>query len=129
MQQFTIDNDLEANLSIQTKGVMKKSAQKVKLIEMIDKKMTLDALEGFLGGDQDHVINELETIVMAGTKLNVQHLFSEEVDEELYDEMWDCYRGLKEDQLGPLEEEFDEEEIPEHILRLVRLQFHAMHGL
>ena len=54
---------------------MKKSAQKVKLIEMIDKKMPLDALEGFLGGDQDHVINELETIVMAGTKLNVQHLF------------------------------------------------------
>ena len=129
VQQFTKDNDLEANLSIQTKGVMKKSAQKVKLIEMIDKKMTLDALEGFLGGDQDHVINELETIVMAGTKLNVQHLFSEEVDEELYDEMWDFYRDLEEDQLGPLEEEFDEEEIPEHILRLVRLQFHAMHGL
>ena len=66
---------------------------------------------------------------MAGTKLNVQHLFSEEVDEELYDEMWDFYRDLEEDQLGPLEEEFDEEEIPEHILRLVRLQFHAMHGL
>ena len=129
VQQFTKDNDLEANLSIQTKGVMKKSAQKVKLIEMIDKKMTLDALEGFLGGDQDHVINELETIVMAGTKLNVQHLFSEEVDEELYDEMWDFYRDLEEDQLGPLEEEFDEEEIPEHTLRLVRLQFHAMHGL
>jgi ATP-dependent DNA helicase RecQ len=129
VQQFTKDNNLEANLSIQTKGVMKKSAQKVKLIEMIDKKMTLDALEGFLGGDQDHVINELETIVMAGTKLNVQHLFSEEVDEELYDEMWDFYRDLEEDQLGPLEEEFDEEEIPEHTLRLVRLQFHAMHGL
>ena len=129
VQQFTKDNDLEANLSIQTKGVMKKSAQKVKLIEMIDKKMTLDALEGFLGGDQDHVINELETIVMAGTKLNVQHLFSEEVDDELYDEMWDFYRDLEEDQLGPLEEEFDEEEIPEHTLRLVRLQFHAMHGL
>ena len=66
---------------------------------------------------------------MAGTKLNVQHLFSEEVDEELYDEMWDFYRDLEEDQLGPLEEEFDEEEIPEHTLRLVRLQFHAMHGL
>ncbi len=129
VQQFTKDNDLEANLSIQTKGVMKKSAQKVKLIEMVDKKMTLDALEGFLGGDQDHVINELETIVMAGTKLNLQHLFSEEVDEELYDEMWDFYRDLEEDQLGPLEEEFDEEEIPEHTLRLVRLQFHAMHGL
>ena len=50
VQQFTKDNDLEANLSIQTKGVMKKSAQKVKLIEMIDKKMTLDALEGFWVG-------------------------------------------------------------------------------
>ena len=62
-------------------------------------------------------------------KLNVQHLFSEEVDKELYDEMWDFYGDLEEDQLGPLEEEFDEEEIPEHILRLVRLQFHAMHGL
>ena len=129
VQQFTKDHDLEPNLSIQTKGVIKKSAQKVKLIEMIDKKMTLDALEGFLGGDKDHVINELETIIMAGTKLNVQHLFSEEVDEELYDEMWDIYRDFEEDQLGPLEEEFDEEEIPEHILRLVRLQFHAMHGL
>ena len=43
--------------------------------------------------------------------------------------MWDFYRDLEEDQLGPLEEEFDEEEIPEHTLRLVRLQFHAMHGL
>ena len=129
VQQFIKDNDLEANLSMQTKGVMKKSAQKVKLIEMIDKKMTFDALEGFLGGDQDHVINELETIVMAGTKLNVEYLFSEEVDEELYDDMWDFYRDLEEDQLGPLEEEFDEEEIPEHTLRLVRLQFHAMYGL
>ena len=45
---------------------------------------------------------------MAGTKLSVQHL-SEEVDEELYDEMWDIYRDFEEDQLGPLEEEFDEE--------------------
>lgn len=129
VQQYTKDNDLASNLSMQTKGVIKKSAQKVKLIEMIDKKMTLDALEGFLGGDQDHVINELETIIMAGTKLNVEHLFSEEVDEELYDEMWNFYRDLEEDQLGPLEEEFDEEEIPEHTLRLIRLQFHAMHGL
>ena len=129
VQQFTKDNGLEANLSIQTKGVMKKSAQKVKLIEMVDKKMPLDALSGFLGGDQEHVVNELETIVMAGTKLNLQHLFSEEVDEELYDEMWDVYRALEEDHLGPLEEEFDEEEIPEQTLRLVRLQFHAMHGL
>ena len=42
--------------------------------------------------------------------------------------MWDIYRDFEEDQLGPLEEEFDEEEIPEQILRLVRLQFHAMHG-
>ena len=129
VQQFTQDNDLEPNLSIQTKGVMKKSAQKVKLIEMVDKKMPLDALSGFLGGDQEHVVDELETIVMAGTKLNLQHLFSEEVDEELYDEMWDVYRSLEEDHLGPLEEEFDEEDIPEQTLRLVRLQFHAMHGL
>ena len=129
VQQFTQDNDLEPNLSIQTKGVMKKSAQKVKLIEMVDKKMPLDALSGFLGGDQEHVVDELETIVMAGTKLNLQHLFSEEVDEELYDEMWDVYRALEEDHLGPLEEEFDEEEIPEQTLRLIRLQFHATHGL
>ena len=96
VQQLTQDNDLEPNLSIQTKGVMKKSAQKVKLIEMVDKKMPLDALSGFLGGDQEHVVDELETIVMAGTKLNLQHLFSEEVD-ELYDEMWDVYRLLEED--------------------------------
>ena len=34
---------------------------------------------------------------------------------------------VEQDNFG--EEEFDEEEIPEQTLRLVRLQFHAMHGL
>ena len=62
---------------------------------------------------------------LSGSDLHID----EEVDEELYDEMWNFYRDLEEDQLGPLEEEFDEEEISEHTLRLIRLQFHAMHGL
>jgi len=72
--------------------------------------------------EMDYLISQMETIVFAGTKLNIDYyledLFDEEQMEELYDYFIESESDSIEQALDEFEGDYEEEE-----LRLYRMKF------
>ncbi len=92
------------------------------LVEGIDRKVDLDVLAESKGLDLEELLDELESIVYSGTKININYFIDEVMDEDHKEEIFDYFKESSTDriseamaELGP---EFTEEEV-----RLVRIQF------
>jgi ATP-dependent DNA helicase RecQ len=105
------------------KSVINKSGNKVFIIQNIDKK--IDFADICRGRDMDmtSLLDEIESIVNSGTKLNIDYYIDEVLDEDKRDEIYDFFRneaetGTLDEALEALGDEYEEDEI-----RLVRIKF------
>lgn len=101
--QYVEENDIEREQDIVVKSSANKSQKKVSIILNIDKKQSLDDIAKMQGIGLSDLIDELEHIVISGTKLDLNYYIDEIFDEEFKDEI---YEVLKEE-----EDEHDPEEI------------------
>jgi ATP-dependent DNA helicase RecQ len=104
------------------KSVVNKSGLKVFVIQSIDKKRSLEDIAKAKGKEVEDIINEIESIVSSGTKLNIDYIIDELMDpdyqEEIFDFMRDMEHDSMQDMLGEFEDAYSEEE-----LRLMRVKF------
>jgi len=111
------------------KSVVNKSGNKVYIIKNIDLKVPLDDIAEAKGLEMIELIQEIEAIVNAGTRLNIDYYLNNIMDEDHIYEIYDYFRDVAdtesiEDALKELgENEFSEEEV-----RLVRIKFIAEMG-
>lgn len=116
------ENEIERPEDLRVRTVANKSKLKISLIQGIDRKIALDELAESKGLDFGELLDELEAIVYAGTKISLDYFLEEIMDEEHQEEILDFFRESMEDDLEAaiqeLGEEFTEEEI-----RLVRIKF------
>lgn len=98
------------------------SALKLYLIQSIDRKLSLDDIASAKGMDMPQLINEMETIVFSGTKLNIDYWINDIFDEDQIDELTDYFMEADSDELRLASEEFDGD-YEEEELRLFRLKF------
>lgn len=115
-------NQIERPQDFVVKSLINKSGAKVQLIQNIDRKLPLEDIAKSQGKTFDAVLEELETVVNSGTKLNIDYYLSEVLDAENQEEIIDYFMGAESDDLITAYHEFDglytEEE-----LRLVRIKF------
>ena len=94
----------------------------MQLIQNIDRKLPLEDIAKSQGKSFDAVLEELETVVNSGTKLNIDYYLSGVLDADNQEEIIDYFMGAESDDLITAYHEFDglytEEE-----LRLVRIKF------
>ena len=110
------------------KGVASKSGNKIFIIQSIDRKMDFEDIARAKDLDFDELLTEIETIVNAGTKLDISYYLKEFMDE---DKIEDIYLYFKEDAesdsldaaIEELGADYTEEEI-----RLVRIKFICEQG-
>ena len=92
------------------------------MIQSIDRKLPFEDIAAAKGMEMDYLISQMETIVFAGTKLNIDYyledLFDEEQMEELYDYFIESESDSIEQALDEFEGDYEEEE-----LRLYRMKF------
>ena len=107
---------------MRVRTVSDKSNLKVSSIQGIDRKVAVDDIAVAKGIEVSELLVEIEAIVYSGTKLNIDYLLEEIMDE---DHMLDIYDYFKEsttdnidDALEELGDDFTEEEV-----RLVRIKF------
>ena len=122
-----INNYVEENniirpddLIIKSTGV--NSALKLYLIQSIDRKLALDDIAAAKGMDMSILINEMETIVFSGTKLDINYWIGEIFDDDQIDELMEYFMNTEFDDISIAIEEF-EENYEEDDLRLFRLKF------
>ncbi len=110
------------------KGVANKSANKVYIIQSIDRQMDFSDIAHAKDLDFDELLTEIETIVNSGTRLNISYYIDEVMDEEKAEEIYlyfkeDAQTGSVEEAVQELGGDFTEEEI-----RLVRIKFICEQG-
>ena len=92
------------------------------LIQGIDRKIDLDVLADSKGIEMDDLLTELESIVEAGTHINIDYYIEELLDKDSIDELTEYFRQTEEDDIEEayrqLGSDFSEEEI-----RLARVRF------
>jgi ATP-dependent DNA helicase RecQ len=110
------------------KSVANKSANKVFIIQSIDRQMDFEDIARAKDLEFDELLTEIESIVNSGTRLNISYYINEVMDEDKAD---DIYLYFKEDAktdsldeaMAELGRDYSEEEI-----RLVRIKFICEQG-
>ena len=98
------------------------SALKLYLIQSIDRKLALDDIAAAKGMNMSILINEMETIVFSGTKLDINYWIEEIFDDDQIDELMEYFMNTESDDISIAIEEF-EDNYEEDDLRLFRLKF------
>lgn len=116
------DNQIERPEELRVRTVVKKSMNKVKIIQSIDRQIALDDIANALNLGFDDLLGEIETIVNSGTKLNIDYFLDEVMDEDRVDDIYDYFRTSETDDLETAAEELGGDYTEEEI-RLVRVKF------
>lgn len=102
-------------------AAQKKSSMKINLIHAIDRKKALDDFAESQGVDFDEILDELESLVHGGTKININYFIEEVLEADAIDELMEIYTENKGDLKATLKEMEDVYNIEE--LRLVRIKY------
>ena len=122
IKTYCEDNQIERPEELRVRTVAKKSMNKVKIIQNIDRQMALDDIADSLNMGFDDLLSEIETIVNSGTKLNIDYFLEEVIDEDRVDEIYDYFRESETDDLDTAAEELGGDYTDDEI-RLVRIKF------
>lgn len=117
------DNGIVRPTDMRVRTVANKSKVKVKIIQAIDRKVSLEEIAKANGLDFDELLDEMEAIVYSGTKLNIDYYFDElEIDEDVIDEIYDYFRHSDTDAIDVALDNLGGD-IYEEDVRLVRIKF------
>ncbi|MBO4673893.1 MAG: RecQ family ATP-dependent DNA helicase [Bacteroidaceae bacterium] len=123
IQRHCEDNDIVRPSDMRVRTVANKSKVKVKIIQAIDRKVSLEDIAKSTGLDFDELLDEMEAIVYSGTKLNIDYYFEDiDMDEDVIDEIYDYFRHSDTDDLDTALDNLDGD-IYEEDVRLVRIKF------
>ena len=116
------ENEIERPEDMRVRTVANKSKMKVSIIQSIDRKVALDDIAMAKGIEFDELLDEVESIVYSGTKLNIDYFLEEVLDDDKVDEIYDYFKESETDDIEEAIEELGDEYSEEEI-RLVRLKF------
>jgi len=106
IKKYVEDNNIERSEDVVIKSVVNKSARKIAIITNIDKKQSLEDISRSLGLSMNDLLNEIQSIVTSGTKLNLQTYVNNIAEESVQDEMIDFFKDCQNDSLDEALKEF-----------------------
>jgi ATP-dependent DNA helicase RecQ len=116
------ENEIERPEDMRVRTVANKSKMKVSIIQSIDRKVALDDIALAKGIEFDELLDEVESIVYSGTKLNIDYFLEEVLDDDKVDEIYEYFKESETDDIDDAIEELGDDYSEEEI-RLVRLKF------
>ena len=122
IKKYVDENDIIRADDLIVKSTGQNSSMKLFLIQNIDRKLPLDDIASSKGITMDKLISEMETIVLSGTKLNIDYwiddIFDDDQLEELTNYFLDSESGSLKNALDDFEGDYEEEDI-----RLFKIKF------
>ena len=121
--KYVEENEIERPDDFVVKSIVNKSANKVYIIQNIDRKMPLEDIASAKGLEMEELMDEIEGIVFSGTRLNLDYYIEQTLDEDVVEEIYDYFMeeaesDSLEDAMADLSSDYDEMEV-----RLVRVKF------
>ena len=119
---YVEENDIIRPDDLVVKSTGSNSANKLYIIQNVDRKLPLDDIASSKGMSMDDFIKEMEVIVYSGTKLNIDYWLNDILDEDQQEEIHDYFMESETDSIDAAIEEFDGD-YDEEELRLYRIKF------
>lgn len=126
--KYVEENEIERSQDLIVKSIVNKSGLKVHIIQSIDRKLDLVDVAEAKGLKMDDIIAELESIVHAGTRVNIGYYIDQVIDEERQDEIVEYFREATDDSIDAALEDLGEEDYTEEEIRLMRVKFISEFG-
>jgi len=120
--KYVEENEITRPDDFVMKNSTSKSANKVFIIQSVDRKMPLEEIAKQKGMEMEELIDEMESIVYSGTKLNLNYYLNEIMDDDDIEEVFDYFREAETDHMKEAMEELGSA-YEENEVRLVRLKF------
>ncbi|MCM0668609.1 RecQ family ATP-dependent DNA helicase [Flavobacterium tyrosinilyticum] len=122
ISRYVEDNDIIRPDDLVVKSTGVNSANKLYIIQNIDRKLSLNDIASAKGLSMDALIKEMEQIVYSGTKLNIKYWIDDMLDDDQQEEIHDYFMESESDKIEDALKEFDGDyDIDE--LRLMRIKF------
>jgi ATP-dependent DNA helicase RecQ len=127
--KYVEENNIERPDDFVMKSVVNKSGLKVYIIQQTDKKIALETIAKNKDMRLDGLLEEMETIVASGTKLNLDYAIDEMVDEYEQDEVLDYFKSCETSSLQVAQQELADGDYTWEQLKLMRIKFLCEYGI
>lgn len=128
INQYVQDNEIDIEDVVVIKSSGNKSKNKIYIIQQIDRKIDLEEVAEQKGWKMSDLIDEMEIICFAGTRLNLDYYLEQVIDEDLQADIIDYFLDADSDSIAEAMDEFDGEDITEDDMRLMRIKFLSEHA-
>ena len=122
ISKYVEDNDVVRPDDLIVKSTGVNSGLKLYIIQNTDRKLPLIDIAQSKGLEMEQLIKEMEVIIYAGTKLNIDYSLDDLLDEDQQDDIYEYFMEAETDNIEEALEEFDGE-YDEEELRLMRIKF------
>ena len=120
--KYVKENDIVRPEDLVFKSTGANSSLKLFIIQNIDRKLPLIDIANAKGMEFSAFLEQLETIVFSGTKVNIQYAIDELFDEDQQEELQEYFMEAENDDIQTALEEFDGD-YEEDDLRVFRIKF------
>jgi len=120
--RYVDDNDITRPDDLVVKSTGVNSANKLYIIQNIDRKLPLSDIASAKGFSMDNLLKEMEQIVYSGTKLNIKYWIDDILDDDQQEEIHQYFMESETDKIDDALKEFEGDYDIEE-LRLMRIKF------
>jgi ATP-dependent DNA helicase RecQ len=120
--RYVDENDIIRPEDLVVKSTGVNSANKLYIIQNIDRKLSLNDIAKAKGLEMDALLKEMEMIVYSGTKLNIKYWIDDLLDDEQQEQIFEYFMESESDNINNALKEFDGDFDTEE-LRLMRIKF------
>ncbi|MCE3283036.1 MAG: recQ [Chitinophagaceae bacterium] len=126
--RYVEENDIEKPDEFVMKSVANRNNNKIYIIQNVDKKIPLEMIARNKDLKLDALLEEMETIVASGTKLNLNYAIDDMLDDHEQDEIIDYFRSCDTSSLQVAQEELAEGDYNWEQLKIMRIKFISEYG-
>jgi ATP-dependent DNA helicase RecQ len=127
--KYVEENDIEKPDDFVMKSVANRSNNKIYIIQNIDKKIPLATIARNKDLRLDGLLEEMETIVASGTRLNLDYAIDDmNLDDDDKDEIIDYFKNCQDSSLQVAQEELSDSGYNWEQLKIMRIKFLSEYG-
>ncbi len=127
--KYVEENEIEKPDDFVMKSVANKANNKIYIIQNVDKKIPLETIAKNKDLRLDAMLEEMETIVASGTKLNLDYAIDDMLDDDEQDEILDYFKSCETSSLQVAQEEMADSNYTWEQLKIMRIKFLCVYGI
>ena len=123
ISKYVEENEIIRPQDFSVRTIANKSSSKIYIIQSLDKKLYIDDIANGKGLSSDELLEEMEEIVEAGTRLNLDHIILDMIDQEEREEIHNFFKETEKFSFDEARVEFEEKVFSDDEIRLLRIDF------